>query len=580
MPETRTLPVPAEHRELSVKSAGTAVPRENHLLAAYVTKSANRIAAARLVYQDGSASDGTFPLSSADTFLPGKEIEILAGSNDAPQSIFKGIVVRQSLKVRDHAAPQLVVECRHAAVKLAVGRKSRYWLDQADSDAIGAIVSDAGLTGDVDATASKHQGLVQYWSTDWDFILARAEANGLLVFTNDDRVAVKKPATSGSSTLTLQFGATVMELDAEMDAREQYDAVKSLTWDPAQQSVTTKDAADPGIAGAGNVSASDLAGVVGLDHLALGDATLPEPEAQAWADGAWLRSRLSKTSGRVKCEGIATVQPGQIVTLAGVGDRFNGDVLVTGVRHDFDLVQGWKTHVQFGSVAAAPADGRDASAPKAGALVPGVSGLQVGVVVSNEDPDGEHRVRVRMPLVSSDADGTWARVASLDAGNDRGFFFRPEIGDEVVLGFLNDDPRQAVILGMLHSSKLAAPLKGSDDNDEKVYKSRSGMQLYFDDAKKVMRLETPGGNTLTLSDDDKGIKIVDQNGNKIELTSDGVNIESAKALKLKASSDLSLESGSALSGKGGTELKLEGSSGAELSSTAVTKVKGSMLQLN
>ena len=99
--------------------------------------------------------------------------------------------------------------------------------------------------------------------------------------------------------------------------------------------------------------------------------------------------------------------------------------------------------------------------------------MQIGIVVSNEDPDGEHRVRVRMPLVSADEDGTWARVAVLDAGDERGFFFRPEVGDEVVLGFLSDDPRQAVILGMLHSSAKAAPLQGSDDNHEKVFQSRS-----------------------------------------------------------------------------------------------------------
>ena len=95
---------------------------------------------------------------------------------------------------------------------------------------------------------------MQFRSTDWDFLLARAEANGKLVFTNDDQVKVKTPVLSGPPVCTLQFGATVMELDAEMDARWQYDAVKSFTWDASQQAVVTKDAADPGIAGAGNLS--------------------------------------------------------------------------------------------------------------------------------------------------------------------------------------------------------------------------------------------------------------------------------------------------------------------------------------
>jgi uncharacterized protein involved in type VI secretion and phage assembly len=204
----------------------------------------------------------------------------------------------------------------------------------------------------------------------------------------------------------------------------------------------------------------------------------------------------------------------------------------------------------------------------------------VGVVVSNEDPDGEHRVRVRMPLVSADADGAWARVASPDAGAERGFFFRPEVGDEVMLGFVNDDPRQPVILGMLHSSAKAPPYEASDDNHEKGYQSRSRIRLSFNDDTKVVTLETPAGNVLTLSEADKTVSLVDQNGNRIEMTADGIVIESAKSLELKAGTELKLESGTALGVKGGTELKMEGAAGAELSSSAITKVKGSLLQLN
>lgn len=554
--------------------------REHHLLGVYVTKAVNRVSTARLVYADGSASAGGFPLSDADTFLPGTEVEVLAGAGSDPVSIFTGIVIRQSLKVRDHTAPQLVVECKHAAVKLTVGRKSAYFLEQTDSDVMTALLDGAGVSADVESTSTTHPHLVQYASTDWDFLVARAEANGRLVLTNGEAVEVKAPVFSGDPAVTLTYGATLMEMDAEMDARGQYAGVKSRTWDPAQQALVEKEAADPGTTGAGNVEPDTLAEVVALPHYDLAHAALSEEEAQAWADAQWLKSRMSKTSGRLKCEGIATVNPGGLVALAGVGERFSGTVFITGVRHDYDLVQGWKTHVQFGGTEGWRAEEAPVSAPRAGALLPGVSGLQVGVVVTNDDPDGEHRVRVRMPLVSADAEGAWARVASLDAGADRGWFFRPEVDDEVVLGFVNDDPRQPVILGMLHSSAKAPHLTGSDDNHEKGYQSRSQMKVSFDDDKKVMSFETPGGNKITLSEEDKAIKIVDQNGNKIEMTADGIVIESAKALQLKAGTELKAESGTSLSVKGGADLKMEGAAGAELSSSAITKVKGSLLQLN
>lgn len=580
MADDRSLPIPIEHRELTVKIDGEAVPRGDQLLAMTVTKTVNRISSARLAWLDGSAAASDFPLSNAARFVPGREVELLAGAGDDQASLFKGVIVRHSVKLRERGPAQLIVECRHKAHKLAVGRRSAMYFDKPDSDILTDLLDAASVPGEVESTAVTHKQQVQFACSDWDFLVARAEANGKLVLTNADKVAVKAPALGGAPVCTLQYGATLLELDAQIDARGQFSAVKSRTWDPARQSVVEKDAADPGIAGPGDLSSGDLAAVAGLESLDLGHAALTEEEAQAWADAAWLKSRLSKVSGRAKCEGIGGIDPGDMVTLAGVGDRFNGDVFVTGVRHDFDLVQGWKTHVQFGGVDEWAAEARDGSAPAAGALLPAVRGLTIGVVVSNEDPDGEHRVRVRLPLVSPGDDGVWARVAALDAGKERGFFVRPEVGDEVVVGFFEDDPRRAVVLGMLHSSAKAAPLAASDDNHEKVFQSRSKLRLYFNDDTKVIALETPAGNKLTLSEDAESIKLEDQSGNKIEMTADGITIESTKELVLKAGTDVKIESGTACAVKGGTDLKMEGASGVELSSAAITKIKGSLIHLN
>jgi Rhs element Vgr protein len=289
---------------------------------------------------------------------------------------------------------------------------------------------------------------------------------------------------------------------------------------------------------------------------------------------------MSRVSGRAKCEGLAGVNPGDLASITGVGDRYSGKVFVSGVRHDFDMVQGWKTNLQFGSGGASAADGQSISSPPAGALLPAVHGLQIGIVTGNEDPDGEHRIRLRLPVVNNEDDGTWARVATLDAGDSRGTFFRPEIDDEVIVGFLDGDPRSAVVLGMLHSSAKPAPLQGSDENHEKVYQSRAGMKLYFNDDTKVLELETPAGNRITLSEQDKAVRLEDQNGSTIEMTPDGITIDSSKALTIKAASNLTLQSGAAFEVKGGSALKLAGTASAELSSAATTIVKGGLVQIN
>ncbi|HET7833891.1 MAG TPA: type VI secretion system tip protein VgrG [Gallionella sp.] len=578
MPDTRTLPIAATHREFTVKAGGQPVPRTNQLLSVSISLVANRIASARLAYLDGSAASSDFPLSNSDLFKPGQTVDILAGSGDNPELLFKGIVVRHSIRMRDSSAPQLVVECRHVAMKLDATRKNANYFDQSDSEIIESLLDGAGISGDVETTTLKHKQMVQFHTSDWDFLLARAHANGKLVWPDADRLVVKAPRADGSSRCTLQFGAILIEFDAEIDARTQYQAVRGISWDPAQQAVQEVAGNTPSFTNPGNLTADDLATVAAANGLELRHTTLAQAEAQAWADGTWLRHRANMVSGRGKCEGIGNVKPGDIVTLAGLGGRFNGNAFVSAVRQEFDLVQGWKTHLQFGGIAEAlPAN---ISGPAAGDLLARVAGLQIGVVVSNEDPDGEHRVRIRLPMVNQEDDGIWARVASLDAGNDRGFFFRPEIGDEVIAGFLDEDPRHAVILGMLHSSAKAAPLQGSDDNHEKLFKSRAGMRVYFNDDKKILQIDTPAGNSITLSEDDKSIVLADQNSNKITMNADGISVESAKALKLKAGTEVTMESGTSFSAKGGTELKLEGSTQAELSSGAMTKVSGSMVQIN
>jgi hypothetical protein len=132
---------------------------------------------------------------------------------------------------------------------------------------------------------------------------------------------------------------------------------------------------------------------------------------------------------------------------------------------------------------------------------------------------------------------------------------------------------------MCHSSAKASPIPASDDNDEKGYVSRSRIKLQFDDKKKSLLIETPGGNRLFFSDDEKKIKIEDQNQNSITLDSNGIKIESAKNFEVKAASDCKAE-GMNTSLKGSTQLKMEGGSTAEISSSGNTSVKGSMVQIN
>ena len=158
------------------------------------------------------------------------------------------------------------------------------------------------------------------------------------------------------------------------------------------------------------------------------------------------------------------------------------------------------------------------------------------------DPDAAYRVKVILPGVDEKAGAVWARLAAPDAGPERGWFFRPEPDDEVVVGFLNDDPRQPVILGALYSAAQAPSLVVDEANLEKGIVTRQGTTIGFiDDEKASVFIETPAANKILLSDDQEMVQLSDQHGNVITLNADGVTIKSAKDVIIDASGNVEIK---------------------------------------
>lgn len=552
---------------------GTEISGTIHVVSIAVSRELNRIPSAILHIQDGEAATGTFKVGDSDQFIPGKKIEIKLGYRSQEETVFKGIVIKHSAKIRK-AGSFLIVECRDEAVKMTSGLKSAYFEDKKDSEILEDIIGKYGLQNDVEATTTTLKEVVQFDSTDWDFMMCRAEANGQFVMVEDGKIIIAKPDTGQEPVVTATFGSTMLEFDAEIDARMQSPGIKAQSWNATDQEIIEAEANEPATTNNGNLTPATLADVLGGEaHALRHGGKLSSPELQVWADAQLLRERLAKVRGRAKFQGFGEVKPGKVIDVQGVGERIQGKVFVAAVRHSFSGGN-WETDVQFGINPERFAEMHHLRPLPAAGLLPAVSGLYAGVVTVLEgDPDGEDRIKVRIPLISPNEEGTWARIATLDAGNQRGTYFRPEIGDEVIVGFLHDDPRYPVVLGMVHSSNKPAPEPPKDDNHLKGYVSREKMKMTFDDEKKVMAFETPAGNKLTLSEDDKAIKIEDQNGNKITLDSKGITIESAKDFILKASKDIKME-GTNMESKASASFKAQGSGSAEISG-ASTSVKGS-----
>jgi Rhs element Vgr protein len=548
-----------------------------------VYKAVNKIPVAQLALLDGNLSKQDFEASSSNILDPGKEVTIKLGYSQKEEVVFKGIITKHGIKVKDGQPMMLVIELKDKAVKMTIHRKNKYYEEKKDSEIIDEILKEYDVKSDVESTEVTHKEMVQYYCTDWDFIVARAEATGQLVFVSDGEITVKKPDLSNETLGELAFGHNIYEFEAEMDARDEYAEVKTSAWDYAKQELIEKTSKPPAGKEQGELTGEKLSDVIGAPEFPMQHTgKRPVEELQAWADAKLMRSRLAKIKGRVKIEGYNVVKPGDMIALQEFSKKFNGNAFVSEIRHQFSSSSTWYTDIKFGlSQEFITKKYPDVTEVPASGMIPGIHGLHIGIVTNiHEDPDGEDRVKVKIPVISTEDEGTWARIATLDAGKERGSFFRPEVNDEVIVGFLNDDPRDPIILGMLHSSALKSPIAPSEENNEKGFVTRSKIKLVFDDDKKSVTIETPGKNMVVISDDEKSITLTDQNKNKIVMDDKGITIESSKDIMLFASKGDIKAEGVNISNSANSKFTAEGTSGAELTSSANAVIKGAVVQIN
>jgi uncharacterized protein involved in type VI secretion and phage assembly len=159
-------------------------------------------------------------------------------------------------------------------------------------------------------------------------------------------------------------------------------------------------------------------------------------------------------------------------------------------------------------------------------------------------------------------------------------FVRPEIDDEVIVGFVQNDMRQATVLGMLHSSAHASTETPNEDNHIKTWVTRSGLSLRFDDDLNALSLSSPNGNVIQISEDEAGISLIDENGNQYIMNDSGITIESANDLIISASGNIEINAGINMELSASAQFSAKGSAGTTIESSAITEIKGSLVQIN
>ncbi|PWV95675.1 hypothetical protein DFQ01_12518 [Paenibacillus cellulosilyticus] len=197
-----------------------------------------------------------------------------------------------------------------------------------------------------------------------------------------------------------------------------------------------------------------------------------------------------------------------------------------------------------------------------------IYGVMIALVTNNQDPEGLARVKLTYPWRGG-SDGAsdeshWARMAVPNGGKERGMYFLPEVGDEVLVAFEHGDINHPYVLGSLWNGKDKPPGSNDDGNNNKrIIKSRSGHEIVLDDTdgKENVTITSKDGQTIKLADGSDGpaVQITDANDNSIVIDgkSNAITVTSTQKVVIK-SSIIEMTADASMTLKSSGPLKIQG----------------------
>ena len=524
----------------------------------------------------------------------------------ALQQVFSGELVALGTDQAPSGLHELVLTCYDKSHRMARNTALKTYQDQTYRDIAQQIAQRNGLTADVEGGVGtiKFEHLTQT-TDDASFLnqICRRAGAHWRVDSNSLKVFAAKP---GATVATLTWGEDLLRFRTRFSAAEVQGDITVRGWDPLSKvDVVGTAPAAPTNSGTSPVhdERNHVTKFGKAKRTTSRTVVVSQDEAEQYAKA--LRDRAS--TGEIVAKGETFGDPrlvaGSFIDIAAVGVRLKGTYFITSVEHIYSPA-GYVTRFSAGpSSTSAVVDLVGSASSGGGALLTSPdTGLMIGLVTNNKDPDGHGRVRVKFPGESQEAESAWARVATFAAGNGHGASFMPQIDTEVIVMFEGGDRRRPIVLGSLWNGK-DKPSLASDAflKQNKVVqwqvRTATGQTLTFDESEDKtanVAIELPDKGTRLYLGKDK-VELW-SNNNNIEvktgqasvLLKDGkdiivkamnVTIEATQALKL---SGLTVEIAGKTTAKveGQASLELKGGGSAKLSASGIAEVSGSLVKIN
>lgn len=427
-----------------------------------------------------------------------------------------------------------------------------------DSEIAKQIAEEMQLKHIIQKTEKRVSPRIQNNETNLDFLQRLAQLNGYVLNGDSDSIYFGPVRTR--KTISLEWRKNLVNFSPRLSTAGLVNEVIVRSWDPIRKepimvtSLTRESANTVSLSPAGWKQVSKGSG--GRSQRVIDVPVSTFLEAKAIAESILQNQQVTAITGSGTCLGDPAIRAGGKLELSGIG-RFTGTYFVTRVTHTVGE-GGYFTsfEVNTGGGSSAPDSLNvldDASVPARESE----ASLVIGLVLDNEDPDGLGRVRIKLPGLSADESGYWARVAAPMAGDGRGTFFLPEKKDEVLVAFEQGDITRPYILGALWNTEDKPP---ATNPNVRLIKSRKGHSVRFDDtdgAEKIEIIDKSGENSVTLDTESSTISIKSSQDVVIEAPQGKISLH-AKNVEVKSTADTNVEAQTTLNLKAGATMTIKG----------------------
>jgi hypothetical protein len=490
------------------------------------------------------------------------EVIVSASYEMTPMPLITGEITSVEVEYA-HGVTYTIVRGMDRSHRLMRGTQTMAYPDMTASDVVTMLLGEATvIPGEIIPTTNTYEWLTQANVSAWTFIqqLARLEnyvaysdALGLFNFC-----PMPKPEEAGPPALStdvpplpnqLVMGLNLHRLRAVVSSAEQVPTVMTTGWDPQlampvlgtfplvpSASMLLDPATEP-VAVGGEFGAAEFS-----------DASRPldsEGSAMSWAES--IASDIAGTMAEIEgeCVGNPNLLAGEPITLGMAGPPFEGNYVCTGARHVFDPDDGgYTTWVTVGGFRDRSLFALSSGTGPADTIRPSITGLVIGTVLDNMDPESQGRVKVMFPWLAPDYVSAWARVMQIGASKaGGGFLWVPEIDDEVLIGFDRGSIDFPYVIGNLYNG-IASPMPPPSIDGlvaNRRIASRMGHSIQWNDGPDAMGIDIA---TAPAEESPCSIKL---DGEQIQIT-----INSDNSIQIKSAAQLEISTEGELTIKGST----------------------------